>query len=123
MSPSSVCRTFRSGTTRVRQCCDFAEGHHGQRGAEVDNSLDATHLGTVHAGTFGVADAGFLPPSKVRRSGWIAHTTFEVQYRNYDDPMVETGQHPLVQPQRLYKEIPARRPPSSGCLNPLPTRP
>ncbi len=71
----------------------------------VDNFLDATHLGTVHAGTFGVADAGFLPPSEVQRSGWIAHTTFEVQYRNYDDPMVETGAHPLVQPQRLYKEI------------------
>lgn len=71
----------------------------------VDNFLDATHLRTVHAGTFGVDDGGFLPPSEVARSGWLAHTTFEVQYRNYDDPLVATGEHPLVQPQRLYKEI------------------
>jgi vanillate O-demethylase monooxygenase subunit len=28
-----------------------------------------------------------------------------VQYRNFDDPLVATGEHPLVQPQRLYKEI------------------
>jgi vanillate O-demethylase monooxygenase subunit len=71
----------------------------------VDNFLDATHLGTVHAGTFGVDDGGYLPPSEVERSGWLAHTTFEVQYRNHDDPLVATGEHPLVQPQRLYKEI------------------
>ena len=38
-------------------------------------------------------------------TGWKAHTTFDVQYRNFDDPLVETGEHPLVQPQRLYKEI------------------
>ena len=71
----------------------------------VDNFLDATHLRTVHAGTFGVDDGGFLPPSDIERSGSIAHTTFEVPYRNYDDPLVATGEHPLVQPQRLYKEI------------------
>jgi vanillate O-demethylase monooxygenase subunit len=71
----------------------------------VDNFLDATHLRTVHAGTFGVDDGGYLSPSDVERSGWIAHTTFEIQYRNHDDPMVATGEHPLVQPQRLYKEV------------------
>ena len=71
----------------------------------VDNFLDATHLRTVHAGTFGVDDGGYLPSSEIERSGWLAHTTFEVQYRNYDDPLVATGEHPLVQPQRLYKEI------------------
>jgi vanillate O-demethylase monooxygenase subunit len=74
-------------------------------GQLVDNFLDATHLRTVHAGTFGVDDGGYLPPSEIVRSGWKAHTTFEVQYRNFDDPLVETGEHPLVQPQRLYKEI------------------
>lgn len=71
----------------------------------VDNFLDATHLGTVHAGTFGVEDAAYLPASEIERRGWLAHTTFEVQYRNYDDPLVATGEHPLVQPQQLYKEI------------------
>jgi phenylpropionate dioxygenase-like ring-hydroxylating dioxygenase large terminal subunit len=71
----------------------------------VDNFLDATHLRTVHSGTFGVDDGGYLPPSEVTRTGWVAHTTFEVAYRNYDDPLVATGEHPLVQPQLLYKEI------------------
>ena len=28
-----------------------------------------------------------------------------MQYSNFDDPLVATGEHPLVQPQRLYKEI------------------
>jgi phenylpropionate dioxygenase-like ring-hydroxylating dioxygenase large terminal subunit len=74
-------------------------------GQLVDNFLDATHLRTVHAGTFGVDDGGYLPPSEVVRSGWRAHTTFEVQYKNFDDPLVATGEHPLVQPQQLYKEI------------------
>jgi len=74
-------------------------------GQLIDNFLDATHLRTVHAGTFGVDDGGYLPPSEIVRDGWSAHTTFDVQYRNFDDPLVETGEHPLVQPQRLYKEI------------------
>lgn len=74
-------------------------------GQLVDNFLDATHLRTVHAGTFGVDDGGYLPPSEIVRDGWSAYTTFEVLYKNFDDPMVETGEHPLVQPQRLYKEI------------------
>ena len=46
-----------------------------------------------------------MPPSEIVRDGWRAHTTFEVQYRNFDDPLVATGEHPLIQPQRLYKEI------------------
>lgn len=74
-------------------------------GQLVDNFLDATHLGTVHAGTFGVEEGGYLPPSEVERAGWRAHSTFDVLYRNVDDPLVATGEHPLVQPQRLYKEI------------------
>jgi vanillate O-demethylase monooxygenase subunit len=74
-------------------------------GQLVDNFLDATHLRTVHAGTFGVDDGGYLPPSEIVRSGWKAHTTFEVQYKNFDDPLVASGEHPLVQPQQLYKEI------------------
>lgn len=74
-------------------------------GQLIDNFLDATHLRTVHAGTFGVDDGGYLPPSEIVRTGWKAHTTFDVQYKNFDDPLVASGEHPLVQPQRLYKEI------------------
>jgi phenylpropionate dioxygenase-like ring-hydroxylating dioxygenase large terminal subunit len=71
----------------------------------VDNFLDATHLPTVHVGTFGVADAPYVPPSNVERDGWMSTSTFEVLYRNHDDPLVETGEHPLVQPQELVKQI------------------
>jgi vanillate O-demethylase monooxygenase subunit len=74
-------------------------------GQLVDNFLDATHLRTVHAGTFGVDDGGYLPPSEIVRDDWTASTTFDIQYHNADDPLVATGEHPLVQPQRLYKEI------------------
>ncbi len=68
-----------------------------------DNFLDAAHLPTVHTGTFGVAEAGYLPPHEVDRATWVASTTYRVQYRNHDDPLVATGEHPLVQPQDLTK--------------------
>lgn len=74
-------------------------------GQMVDNFLDATHLRTVHAGTFGVDDGGYLPPAGVVRDGWTAHASFEVNYKNFDDPLVATGEHPLEQPQHLYKEV------------------
>ena len=69
-----------------------------------DNFLDAAHLPTVHVGTFGVPDEPYIPPASVDREGWVASTTYEVMYRNHDDPLVATGDHPLVQPQELYKE-------------------
>lgn len=70
----------------------------------TDNFLDATHLPWVHTATFGVADAGALPDFRVEGDGWRIWTTYRVLYRNYDDPLVASGQHPLVQPQDLYKE-------------------
>ena len=69
-----------------------------------DNFLDAAHLPTVHTRTFGVEDEPFIPPQSVDRDGWLASTTYRVQYKNHDDPLVESGEHPLVQPQDLYKE-------------------
>ena len=70
----------------------------------ADNFVDATHLPTVHTQTFGVPDAEELPPFEVEVSGWKVSTTYHVSYRNHDDPRVATGEHPLVQPQVLYKE-------------------
>lgn len=70
-----------------------------------ENFLDATHLPTVHTGTFGVADAAYLPDHTIDHDGWRASTTYEVAYRNHDDPLVATGEHPLEQPQLLYKEV------------------
>lgn len=74
----------------------------------TDNFVDATHLPTVHTGTFGVADAELLPPFEVDVDDWKVSTTYHVTYRNHDDPLVATGEHPLAQPQVLYKEcVPA----------------
>jgi phenylpropionate dioxygenase-like ring-hydroxylating dioxygenase large terminal subunit len=71
----------------------------------TDNFLDATHLPTVHTTTFGVADDAFLPHHEVHRDGWRASTTYVAPYRNHDDPLVATGEHPLVQEHHLYKEL------------------
>lgn len=71
----------------------------------TDNFLDATHLPTVHTGTFGVADGAYLPPHEVVREGWRASTTYVTPYRNHDDPLVTTGEHPLVQEHHLHKEV------------------
>jgi phenylpropionate dioxygenase-like ring-hydroxylating dioxygenase large terminal subunit len=73
----------------------------------TDNFLDATHLPTVHVTTFGVPDEGYLPPHEVERGEWTASTTYVAPYRNHDDPLVESGEHPLVQEHRLYKEFSA----------------
>ena len=71
----------------------------------TDNFLDATHIPTVHVRTFGVPDASYLPPHEVRVDGVRGSTTYDIFYKNHDDPLVETGEHPLVQPQVLYKEF------------------
>ena len=71
----------------------------------TDNFLDATHLPFVHTGTFGVDSGGALPLHDVHRDGWRAWTTYVTPYRNYDDPLVVTGAHPLVQEHHLFKEL------------------
>ena len=74
-------------------------------GQLVDNFLDATHLSTVHAGTFGVTDDPVVPPFDVTRDGWRAWSECTLPYKNFDDPLVATGEHPLVQPQVLFKQV------------------
>ncbi len=43
-----------------------------------------------------------------RADGWSVGTTYRAPYRNYDDPLVATGEHDLVQPHD-YQVVPARR--------------
>ena len=47
-------------------------------------------------------------------TGGAGSTTYDVSYKNHDDPLVATGEHPLVQPQVLYKEFV----PASTALHP-----
>ncbi len=70
-----------------------------------DNFLDAAHIPVVHTGTFGIPGTDEMPSEPVERDGWKASTTYQVMYRNVDDPLVATGEHPLEQPQELYKEL------------------
>lgn len=69
----------------------------------VDNFLDAAHFPFVHAGTFGVGESAMVQDRGVVREGWRVSTTFDTWYRNSDDPLVATGEHPEIQPQQLVK--------------------
>ena len=71
----------------------------------TDNFLDATHIATTHAGTFAVTESMYLPPHDVTVDGVRGWTTYDILYKNHDDPLVATGEHPLAQPQVLYKEF------------------
>jgi vanillate O-demethylase monooxygenase subunit len=79
----------------------------------ADNFLDAAHFPTVHTGTFGTPEAAYVSPHHVTRAGWEIRTVYEAPYRNHDDPLVATGEHPLVQPHVLTK---VGRPPASVYL-------
>lgn len=70
----------------------------------VDNFLDASHFPFVHTATFGTDEAALVVNEPVVRDGWDVSTTFDTWYRNFDDPLVATGEHPEVQPQRLLKQ-------------------
>jgi phenylpropionate dioxygenase-like ring-hydroxylating dioxygenase large terminal subunit len=69
----------------------------------TDNFLDASHFPTVHTATFGTPEAAYVGPHTVTRDGWEVRTVYEAPYRNHDDPLVVTGEHPLVQPHVLTK--------------------
>jgi vanillate O-demethylase monooxygenase subunit len=79
----------------------------------ADNFLDAAHFPTVHVRTFGTPEAAYVVPHRVTRDGWEIRTVYEAPYRNHDDPLVATGEHPLVQPHVLTK---VGRPPASVYL-------
>lgn len=70
----------------------------------VDNFLDASHFPFVHASTFGTDAASLVVNEPVDTRDWRVRTTFDTWYRNFDDPLVATGEHPEVQPQRLLKQ-------------------
>lgn len=70
----------------------------------VDNFLDASHFPFVHAATFGTDEAALVVNEPVTSGGGQVQTTFETWYRNLDDPLVASGEHPEIQPQRLLKK-------------------
>ena len=73
-------------------------------GQLVDNFLDASHFPFVHTGTFGDEKASEVVDEGIERDGWLVRTVFSTWYKNFDDPLVATGEHAAVQPQDLLKE-------------------
>ena len=73
-------------------------------GQLVDNFLDASHFPFVHASTFGDDKAAVVVDDGIEREGWAVRTQFSTWYRNFDDPLVATGEHEAVQPQDLLKQ-------------------
>ncbi len=73
-------------------------------GLLVDNFLDASHFPFVHKRTFGDERAAIVVDDGIETDGWFVRTQFSTWYRNFDDPLVTTGDHDAVQPQDLLKQ-------------------
>ena len=72
-------------------------------GQFVDNFLDFGHFPYVHAGTFGAGEDEFIADYEVKRSadGWGFIVDYPHTIHNNEDPLVATGEHPLIQPRNM----------------------
>lgn len=72
-------------------------------GQFVDNFLDFGHFPFVHAGTFGAGEDEFITDYVVNRSadGWGFVVDYPHTIHNNEDPLVASGEHPLVQPRNM----------------------
>jgi len=72
-------------------------------GQFVDNFLDFGHFPFVHAGTFGAGEDEHIGDYEVQRrsDGWGFVVDYPHTIHNNEDPLVATGEHPLVQPRNM----------------------
>ena len=72
-------------------------------GQFIDNFLDFGHFPFVHAGTFGTGEDAGIAPYEVRVSadGWSFMVEYPHMIKNHEDPLVATGEHPLLQPRSM----------------------
>jgi phenylpropionate dioxygenase-like ring-hydroxylating dioxygenase large terminal subunit len=70
----------------------------------IDNFLDFAHFPFVHAGTFGNAESPLLQDFTVEKHHGGLVVNYEHTITNHEDPMVATGEHPLVQPRIMRYE-------------------
>ena len=71
-------------------------------GQFVDNFLDFGHFPFVHAGTFGAGEDEFITDYEVEKTGdWGFVVDYPHTIHNNEDPLVATGEHPLVQPRLM----------------------
>ena len=75
----------------------------------IDNFLDFGHFPFVHAGTFGSGEDANIHEYSVEKdeSGWGFVVNYEHTIENNEDPLVATGEHPLVQPRIMRYEFTA----------------
>ena len=76
-------------------------------GQFIDNFLDFGHFPFVHAGTFGAGEDSHINDYSAERdeSGWGFTVNYEHSIANNEDPLVATGEHPLVQPRIMRYEF------------------
>ena len=67
----------------------------------VDNFLDFAHFPFVHAGTFGDSESPLIDDYSVTKRPGGLIVDYEHTIVNNEDPLVRTGEHPLVQPRRM----------------------
>lgn len=72
----------------------------------IDNFLDFSHFPFVHAGTFGTDDDRLVHEYSTERTddGWGFIVDYPHVIENNEDPLVLTGEHPLVQPRVMRYE-------------------
>ena len=70
-------------------------------GQVIDNFLDFAHFPFVHSGTFGAGEDALIPPYEVQSTmdGWGFVVDYHHKINNKEDPLVTTGEHPLLQPR------------------------
>ena len=95
-------------------------------GQFIDNFLDFGHFPFVHAGTFGAGEDSHIPSYEVQTApdNWGFVVEYAHTIKNNEDPLVATGEHPLVQPREMRYEYSAPfaatlqlRFPLTGMLN------
>ena len=63
----------------------------------IDNFLDFAHFPFVHAGTFGAGEDELVGDYDVERTSQGLRVRYEHVINNHEDPLVGTGEHPLLQ--------------------------
>ncbi len=76
---------------------------HASAAQFMDNFLDFSHFPFVHAGTFGSGEDANIREYEVQKSpeGWGFTVNYPHTIENKEDPLVLTGEHPLVQPRNM----------------------
>ncbi len=75
-------------------------------GQFIDNFCDFAHFPFVHAGTFGADEDHEVGDLDVQSDGEDSLLlTYRHQVANREDPLVETGDHPLLQPREMQASV------------------